>query len=491
MIRALFSILLLFASGVHADEVRILHFSDYHSHALPFYASGGTVGGIARAIGYIRSARGPRTLVFNGGDTMNHGSPSWSDDYRCVEWIWWNGLVDAMALGNHDADYGPGEFSRCAKRIRYPIVSANTLDATGTPLFHPYVVFRRGGHTIGVFAVAGPDFEKLVPADRRPEHARFGDPVAAAREAVATLRGREHVDAVVLIGHEQTEDDEALARSVPGIDLILGTHAHRVQPLHVIDGTNTWMLSPGQYLEYISDVRLEFERKTLRSIGGGIVRMTAVLPEESRTARRVARLERQLERDSRFRDQFSVIGSAATPLTTDGALETESILGDFVTDAMREAAGADVAVCTTSSLRQSIAPGTIRREDLTTALPYDNAIFVIEVDGRKFRQLLDYSIIRRGSDFFSQLSGVRFRIAGGKAVDLEVRRNGAPDFEPLRDDAVYHLAVTDFQALVATGYRDIFAGLPRRETALRLRSVVEDAIRRLTPVKAALDGRMR
>jgi hypothetical protein len=34
-----------------------------------------------------------------------------------------------------DADYGPAEFAACRDTIKYPILSANTLDTAGKPLF--------------------------------------------------------------------------------------------------------------------------------------------------------------------------------------------------------------------------------------------------------------------------------------------------------------------------------------------------------------------
>ncbi|HEY3230842.1 MAG TPA: metallophosphoesterase, partial [Roseiflexaceae bacterium] len=107
--------------------VTLLHFSDYHSHAVPFYSEGqaGTAG-IGRLIAYLQPyANDPNSLIFNGGDMMNMGTPAWSDKYRCAEWSWFNGIVDAMALGNHDSDYGPELFAECRAKIDYPIVSSN------------------------------------------------------------------------------------------------------------------------------------------------------------------------------------------------------------------------------------------------------------------------------------------------------------------------------------------------------------------------------
>src|SRR5262249_24920694 len=117
-------------SAAQHATVTLIHFSDYHSHAVPFYSEGqADNAGIARVIAYLKPlADDPDTLIFSGGDTMNRGAPAWSDKYQCTEWGWWNGVVDAMAFGNHDADYGAEAFARCRAHISYPILSANTSD---------------------------------------------------------------------------------------------------------------------------------------------------------------------------------------------------------------------------------------------------------------------------------------------------------------------------------------------------------------------------
>src|SRR5688572_20459854 len=120
-------LLLLMAMPMSAETtITLLHFSDYHSHALPFYTEQGERGGIARAIRYLAQEKQRDALVFNGGDTINKGSPAWSDKYGCAEWPWWNGIVDAMAFGNHDADYGFEALGHCRETVTYPILSANT-----------------------------------------------------------------------------------------------------------------------------------------------------------------------------------------------------------------------------------------------------------------------------------------------------------------------------------------------------------------------------
>ena len=280
-------ILLLLALPLSAQTVTLLHISDYHSHALPFYTDDGELGGIARAIGYLRQQKRSGALVFSGGDTVNKGAPAWSDKYGCAEWAWFDGILDAAAFGNHDADYGLAEFEKCRKSVQYPILSANTKG------FQPYVVIPVKGVRIGVFALAGADFPKLVKV---PE-LTFSDPMAAARETVRTLREKEKADAVVMIGHQDAEDDYAMAKAVPGIDLIFGSHSHMKRDLTRIPGTNTTYISPSQYLTYISRVQMKFADGRVTAVIGGLIPVDERLPEDRGAAERVQTMQKELEED--------------------------------------------------------------------------------------------------------------------------------------------------------------------------------------------------
>jgi len=440
---AAFLCVLVCGSSLAATDVTLLYFSDYHSHALPFYSEGRPQqGGIARAIGYLRREHTRGGIVLSGGDMINKGSPAWSDKYRCVEWPWLNGIADAMAYGNHDADYGPGVFQRCGASINYPIVSANVVDGSGKPLFTPYVILKRRGMRIGIFAVAGPDFETLVTPDARPvRDARFTDSVPAARDVVRRLREIEHADAVVMIGHEPRDDDFALARQVPGIDVIFGTHSHRRDELQKIPGTSTWFISPFQYLAYISRVVLRFEDHRLAGVRGGLVPVDGSLPADKRVKARVARLQRELERDPAYAELFRPIGTVARTIDVPA-------LGAMAVSLMRRLANADVAISTASSFRQAIPAGTLTMEVLRSALPYDNEIVVAELSGAALQTLLE--VAKSGAD-------------GG----VYIEGDAAPD--PAKR---YRVATTDYLARVATAYRDAFAGAVINATGLRVRDAL-------------------
>src|SRR5258708_16970319 len=263
-------LILAFTLPAHAaTRVTLVQFSDYHSHAVPFYSAERlSPGGMARAVAYLRGHKRQGALVFSGGERLNKGSPSWSEKYGCVEWSWLNGVVDAMAFGNHDPDYGREAFDRCAKSVNYPILSANTEGFRGT------AVFTVHGARIGVFALAGSDFKTLVKAGGFT----FSEPFAAAREAVRKLRDDDHVDAVVMIGHQHLDDDFALARSVPGIDLIFGSHSHLRRELQQIPGTSPRFISAYQYLTYVSRVQLTIAGHMATNVTGSLGRIASHAP---------------------------------------------------------------------------------------------------------------------------------------------------------------------------------------------------------------------
>ena len=401
-------LLLLLALPAGAETtVTILHFSDYHSHALPFHTDQGERGGIARAVAYLRKEKRAGALVFNGGDTINKGAPPWSDKYQCAEWPWLNGIVDAMAFGNHDVDYGREAFERCAAAVKYPILSANTEG------FRGHATFDVRGVRIGVFALAGKDFARLVQVPLE-----YRDPIAVAREAVRVLRDEQGADAVVMIGHQLVEDDYALAREVPGIDVIFGSHSHLERDLTQIPGTGTVYISPSQYLTHISRVELTVGDEGVRNVRGSLVRVDASMPEDRTIARRVRKMQRDLERDPRYRALFVPIGRLDTPLSTGEVAKATVAI-------MREATSADIAIATKSTFRGAMPAGVITLEMLHGVLPYENEVIVCSMSGEQAGRLLE-------------VAGEKSYVAGSVA----------------QRDRSYRVAATDYMTDIA--YRDAF-----------------------------------
>ncbi len=484
-------------------KVTLLHFSDYHSHALPYYSEhAADQGGVARAIAYIQKRRRelPNVLVLNGGDMWNSGTPSWSDKYYgdCSEWRWLSEHLGAMAFGNHDVDYGWDALLACRDKVKFPILSANLVDQDGKLLLSdggkPYIVKQFGEIRVGAFALSGPDFVRLIPAAHLPPGARFTDPVAAAQKIVQTLREVEKVDAVIFFGHQDRESDFAMAKAVPGIDLILGTHSHYKGIMQQIPDTQTHFISPFQYLNYLSEVELTFRSGKLSAVTGTLVRMDALLPQDKQVAADVQRMQDALEKDPTYAARFQVIGSAAVELDNTGLDSGESVLGNFAMDILRVTAKAHAAFSSASSFRAAIPPGPIRMEDYLTALPYKNTIVTVQMTGAQLQELLDFSAQKRGSDNFGVSSGVRYTLGGGRASAISVITDPmAKDakYDPLQPTRMYTVAATNYLTNVAAGYKDLFDKAQNKtDTGVIVNDAIIAEIKATSPVSARLEGRI-
>jgi len=183
--------------------------------------------------------------------------------------------------------------------------------------------------------------------------------------------------------------------------------------------------------------------------------MSEQILEDPLIAAEVAEMQAELESDPVYAEQFKVLGNNPVVLNAPITFDGESLLGNFVTDLVRQRSGADVVMLTSSTFRKSIPDGVIKEHHLTDALPYDNKIFVHAVSGKQLKQILDYSVTRIGSDFFSQVSGIRFTISQAKATDVKIGDESG-QYHPLDDDTIYRLATSDFQSLYADGYKQFF-----------------------------------
>ncbi|WP_309892288.1 bifunctional UDP-sugar hydrolase/5'-nucleotidase [Archangium sp.] len=483
---ALLTSLLFLPACQTTRTVTLVGMTDYHSHAVPFYSEGQPgQGGVARALAYLKEAKKqPDTLVVSGGDTLNKGVPTWSDEYGCVEWPWFNGVLDVMALGNHDLDYGAEAFARCRASIEYPLLCANLVGADGAAYFQvegrPYLVREVGGVRVGFFAVAGPDMQRLVKAEHLPAGTRWTDAKEAARAAVHALRDEELVDAVVLLGHQLREDDEALAREVPGIDVIMGSHSHYKGALRVLPGTGTYYLSPYQYLAYLSEVRLHFRGRTLERVSGGLVKLDETKPEDAETAAKVARLQRALE--AKRPERFEVLGRLEKPLGDENISTGEAEVGTWATEVLRRAAGAHAFFATSAGFRAGLPAGEVKVEDFYGAIPYRNVLVTAEVTGEQLERWVALSESKRGTDGYSQRSGVRYEVEEGRVVRLRVLKDPndpkAGD-EPVKPEGTYVLGTTDFQAFVAAGYKEELSKARQvRRTELDAHELLKDALRK-------------
>ena len=234
----LFLLLMLPAGGAWAGQaldLAIVHVNDTHSHleAMQFglkfkgkdtYCSLAGMARLKAKLDQVRAAN-PNTLFLHAGDAVQ-GTIYFTKYHGKIEMDLLNMLgCDAMVLGNHEFDRGPAGTAKIVGWAGFPVLAAN-MDATANPLLNgktrPYLVKEIGGAKVGIIGLCLPDTPEV--ANTGPT-LKFSPAAPTAAKYIAELKAL-GVDKIIMLTHQGFDQDLALARSVPGIDLIVGGHTH-------------------------------------------------------------------------------------------------------------------------------------------------------------------------------------------------------------------------------------------------------------------------
>jgi sulfur-oxidizing protein SoxB len=227
----------------------------------------GRMGGyshIAALVKRIRAERPGKTLMLDGGDTLQGSATA----------LWTNAedMLQAMNQLNVDVVSPHWEFTLGIERVKQifgdkerrgtftgEFVAQNVLDISwgppGEPVFHPYVVRELGGVRIGILGQAFP-YTPISHPQRFVPDLTFGIRDEQMQKYVDELRGAKKVDAVVLLSHNGVAVDLKLATRVRGIDVILGGHTHDGIPRPIKVG-DTLVINSGAHGKFLSRLDLE------------------------------------------------------------------------------------------------------------------------------------------------------------------------------------------------------------------------------------------
>ncbi len=217
-----------------AVSITILHTNDLHGAVMPLEDAGG----LARAATLVRNIRkeSPNVILLDGGDII-HGS---AEDYYSRG----QAIIAAMntmgyqaaATGNHEYDFGLPVLKAVTASANFPFLAANVRQAADGGQWdgvRPSIILERGGVKIGILGLTTLETISLHwPGEIRG--IRVDDPVATAKRLVPELRKK--VDVLVVLSHLGVDEDVALVKAVPGIDVIVGGHSHTALKQHKFEG---------------------------------------------------------------------------------------------------------------------------------------------------------------------------------------------------------------------------------------------------------------
>jgi 2',3'-cyclic-nucleotide 2'-phosphodiesterase/3'-nucleotidase len=193
--------------------VTLLATTDTHGNLLPYdyFTKQKAPRGLAAIATLVESVRREtkNTLLVDCGDTIQ-GSPLASvyelerREGRTREpepmMLAMNALgYDAMAVGNHEYNFGLEALQAARASARFPWLSANTETGGSLPPFAPYLVKTVAGVKLAVIGLTTP----VIPQWEKPENIRglsWLDPVTAVRRALAALEP-ERPDVILIAVH--------------------------------------------------------------------------------------------------------------------------------------------------------------------------------------------------------------------------------------------------------------------------------------------------
>jgi len=414
------------------------------------------IGGIAEMTTLIRDFRGrePNVFLFDSGDIFTGSLAKETKGALAFE-LMTSMEYDAMAIGNHEFEYGVEIFGWEKNRAPFPVLGANMFyRGTDHPYAQAHTIIERGGVRIGVIGIMGRDaVSAIIPSNIAALDVR--EEAEAVQRSVDAIRA--DVDIVVLLTHQgktapmQTDAesdprlqrdidaDIALAGAVRGVDVLFAGHADAGTPKPVVHPkTGTLIMQTyGQatHLGYLQLV-LDDESGTIKSYDGKLVPVDAdALEPDPLIAAKLAHYR------GRFPSLFEPVGRSAAFMAR--KYIEESDVGNLFADIIRAAADTDMAFIHAGSLRKDIPKGSLTRADLLDVYPFVDDVMRFSITGAQLREIMEQSLSQERG--LMQISGFLIAYDYTKPVGQRLvwmRRDG----RAIEPDDVFTAAAPGFLA---------------------------------------------
>ena len=397
------------------------------------------IGGIPQLATLIQQKRAERELsfLFDAGDIFT-GALSKSTLGVLPFEVYSTMGYDAMAIGNHEFEYGVKQLLESMQYARFPVLNANIFyEGTDINYARQYSIIERDGIRIGVISVMGIEaFNNTIFRDNRAG-LEVRDPITIVQALVDQLKPQ--VDVIVALTHQNKSapmqsdkevdpevqrgfhEDYAMAGAVDGLDVIFGGHSDHglVKPVQH-PKTGTWIgltFGQGQHLGFM-DFKYSKTDKTLQLKDGGLI---PVISDKLTAHSEITEMIKEV------RMANPDLGEVLSHNTSTGFRKyyKESNLGNFITDVCKEISGADIGFITPGAIRKDLDVGPITMEELLNIYPFEDRLAMTEISGKALKELIEYGLSLTYG--FAQYSGVELTFNSDNEVGrrlVQARVNG-------------------------------------------------------------------
>ena len=367
---------------------------------------------------------------------------------------------DVVTLGNHEFDYYTDRLLELVGQYNPPVVCANLFDTqTGKRLFPAYVIRQYGPRKVAFIGVLTPE---TADAEFYALHDETGKDIydlkpdsvyqlvqEAADEARA--KGAEFVIVLSHLGEDpiiQNVDSHGLIAATTGIDAVLDGHSHNVVPgeyLANAAGEPVLISQTGTALKNIGKLVIDVEG----NITNELIPIETVTEEDPAVAAVIADVKARMDETT-----ARVLGESEVDLRINDAegvrmvRRSETNTGDLLTDAMRHATGAQIALTNGGGIRTDIPAGTVTYGDIVALFPFVNYVCKVDATGDDILAVLEHCTAKAPEvedGDFPQCSGIRYTVhtSDHRISDVTVlNEKGA--WVPLDPDKTYTLATITY-----------------------------------------------
>jgi 2',3'-cyclic-nucleotide 2'-phosphodiesterase/3'-nucleotidase len=403
------------AQAKHDVSITLLSTTDIHGHVEPwdYYEDKPVNLGLSKIATLVKQARAqdPDALLLDCGDTIQ-GTPL---AYYFAEKdtslpnptiAAFNALhYDAMAVGNHEFNFGEEVMWKAKREARFPWLAANVKQTykDGVPYIQPYIIKNVKGVRVGIVGFVTPG----IPRWEIPEHYKgyeFESIVESAKTVIPEVRKR--VDLLVVIMHsgldrdsrtgevrpDQVDNENAvseLADAEPTIDLIFYGHTHQEMPEKIINGVlvsqaRNW----GQSLARADVVMTQDAEKhwTVESKHSRTIPVTADAASDPEIMKLAAPYQEATEKYLN-----TPIANSEKELSGRYERYEDGPLVDLIQKVQLEAGHADVSMATLFYTGVRIPAGPVTVRQAAELYVYENTLYVVEMTGAQLKDALEHA----------------------------------------------------------------------------------------------------
>lgn len=477
----------------------ILHTNDVHGRIVE---EKGVIGDakLATVIEQERAKSNQTTLVVDAGDAFQGLPISNSTKGEARAEILNQMQYDAMAVGNHEFDFGLDEVKKYKEILKFPLLSSNTY-VNGARLFEASTIVDKDktveGDEFVVIGVTTPE----TATKTHPKNIKgvtFTDPISEVNKVIeevqakARAEGKDYKHYVVLahLGVDTTTPvewrgstlAEALSKN-PRLKgkrvTVIDGHSHTVASTTY--GDNVTYNQTGSYLHNVGKITYKS-----RQLLGNPTQIAAADAKKLPANPKVEKLVKDIKQKYDAENAVEVVSNSPVELNGDreNVRVRETNLGNVVADSLYQygqtgfSHPTDIAVTNGGGLRETIAKGKpITKGNVIAVLPFGNTISQIQVSGQQVLDMFEKSLgsilqvdkngkkvldengqpLLEPSGGFLQVSGVKVYYdtnlpSGKRVLAIQVKNRTTGRYELLDLAKTYYLATNDFLAAGGDGY---------------------------------------